>query len=76
MKLVEAVGWGGTTFVVVAYALVAWGILSPTSLVVILLNLAGALCLAAPVVVKKVWSLVALNLIWTAIALVALARFF
>ena len=74
MRFVEGIGWLGTASVLAAYALVAWGILAPTSVTIILMNMAGALFLAAPVVVKRVWSLVALNVIWTLIALVALVR--
>jgi len=74
VKVVEAIGWCGTASVLGAYALVVWGVLAPTSVTIILMNMVGALFLAAPVVVKKVWSLVVLNVVWTLIALVALAR--
>ena len=75
-KVTEAIGFTGVVLVLVAYTLMVWGVLSPASVTTILMNLTGALFLSVPVVVKKVWSLVTLNVIWALIALAALVRLF
>src|SRR3989304_4452993 len=72
--LLEAAGWYGLVATLSAYGLISNGIVGSTSVAYHLLNLTGALALATTVWRKRAWPLVVLNLVWMAIAVLALAR--
>ncbi len=72
-KLIEAFGWYGTVAIVVAYALVSFSYLQPSDLSFQLLNATGALGIVAVSFYKKAYQPGVLNVIWTVIALVAIA---
>ena len=75
MKLfIEIYGWYGAVAIVLAYALVSFGALSPTGLLFQLLNATGALGIVLVSFYKKAYQPGVLNIIWTFIALVALTR--
>ena len=66
-------GWYGVIATVVAYILVSFLILSPTSLLYQALNLMGALGVTIETYYRKDYQPFWLNLIWMLIALVAIA---
>lgn len=70
----EWAGWYGMAAIMLAYAGVSLGLLAGRGLLFQLLNLTGALGLMSISWVKGVRQNVALNLFWSMIALVALAR--
>lgn len=70
----EAAGWIGAAAVLTAYCLAAFGVVSGESWQYALLNLIGALGIFIIAAVKKVAQSVVLNIIWAAIALVALVK--
>uniref|UniRef100_A0A831Z1L4 CBU-0592-like domain-containing protein n=1 Tax=candidate division WWE3 bacterium TaxID=2053526 RepID=A0A831Z1L4_UNCKA len=72
--LLETLGWYGLVATLSAYGLISSGIVGGNSIFYHLLNLTGALALATIVWQKRAWPLVVLNLVWTAIAIFALAR--
>lgn len=72
--LLETLGWYGLAATLSAYGLISNGIVDNTNLVYHLLNLTGALALATFVWRKRAWPLVVLNLVWMAIAVLALVR--
>ena len=71
---VAAVGWIGAGLLLGAYALVSTHRLAGSSATFQLMNLAGAVGLAANSAVNGAWPSVALNLVWIAVGLIALAR--
>lgn len=73
-RLVELVGWYGTTAILGAYALVSFGIINAESITFQLLNLSGALGIIVISFVRNVKQTIVLNLFWAAIAILALAR--
>ncbi len=74
--LVEALGWYGVGAILVAYALLSFNILSADEPMYQLLNLSGALTIILDAWVDRNYQPVVLNVIWLAIALIALARIF
>ncbi|HEU0080662.1 MAG TPA: hypothetical protein VFQ72_01380 [Candidatus Paceibacterota bacterium] len=70
----EIFGWYGTAAIVLAYALVSFGYLSPASLAYQVLNGTGALGVAAISLYRRTYQPGILNIIWTIIALLAIAR--
>jgi hypothetical protein len=73
---VEIIGWYGMAAVLGAYALVNLSILPSDSLVCILLNLTGSVCLLIVSAIKRAHPLVALNIVWAVIAIIGLLRIF
>ncbi len=72
--VIEIIGWVGTLFVVLAYFLVSYKKIQPTSKRYQLLNLFGALGISVNVWHHQAWPSFALQIVWGAIALVALAK--
>lgn len=76
LSLIEAVGWYGMVAVVLAYALVSFAVLQASDLAYQLLNITGSIGLAVVSFKKKAYQPGVLNIVWTAIALAAVARIF
>lgn len=75
MKLfVEIYGWYGAAAIVVAYALVSFNVVDPSSVVFQSLNATGALGIVLVSLYKSAYQPAALNAVWTFIALVTLVR--
>lgn len=70
--LFEVLGWYGVVAIVSAYALMSLGIFSPHNIYYQLLNLSGALGIVFDSFRDKDYQPVVLNIIWSAIALVAI----
>ena len=73
---VEGVGWWGTIAIVGAYALSSFGVLSAHGIVYQLLNITGALGIIIVSLSKKVYQSVVLNVVWFAIAAIAIVKLF
>jgi hypothetical protein len=72
--LLDGVGWVGAALVVVAYALVSFDRLSPATLRYQALNILGSIALIVNTAWHAAWPSTAVNIIWAAIALLALTR--
>lgn len=70
--LIEFVGWYGVVATILAYVLVSFLVLSPSSLLYQGLNLTGALGVTIETWYKKDYQPFWLNLIWMLIALTAI----
>ena len=75
-SLIEIIGWYGMVAIVSAYALLSFSLLSSDTLLYQFLNLSGAIGIAFISFRKKAFQPGVLNLIWTAIALVAIIKIF
>jgi hypothetical protein len=73
---VEIVGWYGAVAILVAYALINFGVIQTTSLIYIMLNLTGSLGIVLNAFTKKSYPPAALNLIWMLIAMFGLIQVF
>ena len=71
---IEIFGWVASLIVLVAYFLVSNGKLSATSLTYQLLNIIGALGLFINAFHHKAFPLVALNLIWIVVGILAIRK--
>ena len=74
--LVEVLGWYGLVAVVLAYGSVSLSFISPTSYIYQFLNLSGSIGLGLVAFVKRAWQNGVLNIVWGAIAVVAILRLF
>jgi hypothetical protein len=72
--VLDEVGWLGAALVVAAYALVSFNRLSASSPRYQALNIVGSLCLIINTAWHAAWPSTAVNIIWAAIALMALTR--
>ena len=72
--VVEILGWYGLIAIVIAYSSVSLSFVSPNSYVYQVLNLSGAVGLGLVAFVKRAYQNGGLNLVWGAIAVVALVR--
>ncbi len=70
----EILGWYGAAAIVLAYALVSFSILEPTSAWYQLLNGTGAFGMVVVSFAKKAYQPGVLNIIWAVIAIVALVK--
>jgi hypothetical protein len=70
----EVGGWVGGFVLILAYAMVSFGKMSPRGAVFQSLNLAGSLMLAANSGWHRAWPSVSVNLIWIAVGAGALLR--
>ena len=70
----ELAGWYGTAAIVLAYVLVSFNLVPAGGGAYQLLNLTGALGIITISVAKKVRQTIVLNLVWAAIAVIALAK--
>ena len=73
-RIIEAVGWYGTIAIILAYILVSFSFLQPTSIYYQLLNATGAIGIVAVSFNKKAYQPGVLNIIWTIIALMAIVK--
>ncbi|MEY4731683.1 MAG: echA1 protein [Candidatus Parcubacteria bacterium] len=73
-RVVDVLGWGGVLAILVAYILASTGMIVATGAAFQILNALGALGLIVEARVKKDAQVVALNVIWLAIAAWTLAR--
>lgn len=73
-RLVEAIGWYGTAAIVGAYVLVSFDVIDSTDAWYQGLNLTGAIGIVAVSWTKRAMQPAVLNVIWSAVALVALLR--
>lgn len=71
---IELIGWYGAVAIVLAYALVSFSILQPTSFIYQILNGTGAIGIVIVSFSKKAYQPGVLNVIWAVIALVAIAK--
>ena len=74
VMLVEVLGWYGLLAVVFAYGGVSLSFVSPSSYVYQFLNLSGAVGLGLVAFVKRAYQNGVLNIVWGAIAVVAIIR--
>ena len=72
--VVEIIGWYGMLAIMAAYGVVSFDIVTSTSLPYQALNLTGAIALAVLAWNKRARPLIALNVIWAIIAVVALTQ--
>ncbi len=72
--VVEILGWYGLIAIVIAYGTVSLNLASPNSYAYQFLNLSGAVGLGLIAFVKKAYQNGVLNVVWAAIAVVALIR--
>lgn len=68
----EIIGWYGTIAIVLAYALVSFGVLSSNGLFYQILNGTGALGILIISLKRKAYQPGVLNIIWAVIAIVAI----
>ena len=72
----EIVGWYGTVAIVLAYALLSFGMMTADSFMYQLLNFTGAIGIVVISLLKKAYQPATLNIIWAVIGLVALVKMF
>ena len=72
--IIESLGWYGTIAIVLAYALVSFGLLSSENIWYQILNCTGAIGIVVISFSKKTYQPGVLNLIWTIIALIAIVK--
>ncbi len=70
----ESIGWYGTCAIVLAYALVSFNVLSPSTFLYQILNGTGALGIVYISFKKKAYQPGVLNIIWAIIAAIAIIR--
>jgi hypothetical protein len=73
-KFIELFGWYGMLAIVLAYALISFSVLQPTNIVYQVLNGTGAFGIVLVSFYKRAYQPGVLNILWTLIALVAIAR--
>lgn len=71
-EIIELFGWYGAVAIVSAYFLVTFSYLEPTSIIYLLLNATGALGIVVVSFYKKAYQPGILNIIWIAIAVIAI----
>lgn len=71
-RFIEFFGWYGAIAIILAYALVSFALLEPTSIAYQLLNGTGAIGIVVISFHKKAYQPGVLNIIWALIALVAI----
>jgi hypothetical protein len=73
-KLIDIVGWYGVAAILAAYAFLNFELMNVRDISYQLLNLTGAFGIILEAWYKKDYEPVVLNLVWLAIALVAIIR--
>lgn len=71
---IEVIGWYGAVAIILAYALVSFSVLQPTSFIYQLLNGTGAIGIVIVSFSKKAYQPGVLNVIWAVIAFVAIIK--
>lgn len=72
--IVDSLGWIGAISILAAYAAMSFGLVYPTSPLYQGLNLFGALGIVMSTLPRKAYQATALNLVWAAIAILALLK--
>jgi len=72
----EIIGWYGMVAIMLAYAFVSFGVLSPHQLSYQVLNGTGGVGIVINSLSRRAYPSAALNFIWTIIAVVAIIRMF
>lgn len=72
-KIENTVGWFGAAATLSAYFLISFSIVHPRDLIYQILNLAGAIGLATICFYKKTYQPLTVNIIWSFIAILAIA---
>ena len=72
---VEVIGWIGSIGILLAYGLNSYQKIKSNSLAFSLLNLTGGLFLMVYTLYKEAYANTFLNLVWVAIAIIALGKF-
>ena len=72
----EIIGWYGAFAILIAYAMVSFGMIDAHSLLYQILNITGACGIAYLSFIKRAYQPAVLNLVWAIIAIVAIARLF
>ena len=75
-KVMEWYGWYGMAAILLAYALASFSVIEATSPAFQMLNGTGALGIVFISFYKKAYQPGVLNIIWTLIAIIAIARYF
>jgi len=70
----EIIGWYGTIVIVLAYALLSFGLITSNNLVYQILNCTGALGIVYISLKKKTYQPAVLNIVWILIAIIAMIR--
>jgi len=70
----EVIGWYGTCAIILAYALVSFNYMSPSTVMYQILNGTGALGIVYISLKKKAYQPGVLNIVWAVIAVIALIR--
>ena len=70
----EIIGWYGTVAIILAYAMLSFGMMTSNSFIYQLLNFTGAIGIVMISLIKKAYQPAALNIIWAVIGLVALMK--
>lgn len=73
-KSISLLGWYGVLVILLGYCLISFGFVTSGSVLYQVLNLTGALGIITETLAKKDYQPTALNIVWAAIAIVALAR--
>jgi len=73
-KIIEWYGWFGMIAIIAAYALVSFSVISATNIWFQILNGVGALGIVLVSFHKKDYQPAVLNIIWTAVAMVAILK--
>ena len=74
--ILDLIGWLGTTAFVLAYYLISSGKVKADGWEYQVLNFFGAVAVGISVFPKKAWAAFGLEIVWGAIALIALARWY
>ena len=74
--MLDLIGWAGTAAFVAAYYMVSSGKFRADGWEYQVLNLGGAIAVGLSVFPRKAWAAFGLEVIWGAIAIVSLVRFF
>jgi len=73
-KLVELYGWYGMAAIILAYALASFSVIKATDVTFQILNGTGALGIVFVSFHKKAYQPAVLNILWTLIAVIAMAK--
>lgn len=68
----EVIGWIGMSIILLAYVLISFGVLFPSSLLYQILNVIGSIGILYISFKKKAYQPAVLNVIWVIVALIAI----
>lgn len=74
--VISMIGWYGVCAILFAFVLTTFQILPPNGILTLVLNATGALSLILQAASKKDYPPFVLNIVWFAVALISLIRFF